>query len=79
MSQTDSDSQERDFEDDVSTTSTQGSEISTDSKSETKEEMDPWLPLIEEAKQRINIKNARCATGIHNKVSERSLSLQQVK
>jgi hypothetical protein len=70
MSQTDSDSQERDFEDDVSTTSTQGSEISTDNKSETKEEMDPWLPLIEEAKQRINIKNARCATGIHNKISE---------
>ena len=70
MSQTDSDSQERDFEDDVSTTSTQGCDISTDNKSETKEEMDPWLPLIEEAKQIINIKNARCATGIHNKVSE---------
>ena len=55
MSQTDSDSQERDFQDDVSTTSTQGSEISTDNKSETEEEMDPWLPLIEEAKQIINI------------------------
>jgi hypothetical protein len=55
---------------DVSTTSKQGSEISTDNKSETEEEMDPWLPLIEEAKQIINIKNARCAIRIHNKVSE---------
>ena len=55
MSHTDSDSQERDFQDDVSTTSTQGSEISTDNKSETEEEMHPWLPLIEEAKQIINI------------------------
>ena len=53
MSQTDSDSQKRDFQDDVSTTSTQGSEISTESEIE--EEMDPWIPLIEEAKQRSNI------------------------
>jgi hypothetical protein len=53
MSQTDSDSQEGDFQDDVSTTSTHGSEISmtTDNESETEEEMDPWIPLIEEAKQ----------------------------
>ena len=49
MSQADSDSQERDFQDDVSTTSTEVSEISTDNESETEEEMDPWIPLIEEA------------------------------
>ena len=49
------DSQERDFQDDVSTTSTEVSEISTDNESETEEEMDPWIPLIEEAKQRSNI------------------------
>ena len=55
MSQADSDSQERDFQDDVSTTSTEVSEISTDNESETEEEMDPWIPLIEEAKQRSNI------------------------
>ena len=57
MSQTDSDSQERDFQDDVSTTSTEVSEISTmtDNESETEEEMDPWIPLIGEAKQRSNI------------------------
>ena len=57
MSQTDSDSQERDFQDDVSTTSTDASEISmrTDNESEAKEEMDPWIPLIEEAKQRRNV------------------------
>ena len=56
MSQTDSDSQERDFQDDVSRTSTDVSETSmmTD-MSETEEEMDPWIPLIEEAKQRRNI------------------------
>ena len=56
MSQTDSDSQERDFQDDVSRTSTDVSETSmrTD-KSETEVEMDPWIPLIEEAKQRRNI------------------------
>ena len=56
MSQTDSDSQERDFQDDVSRTSTDMSETSmrTD-KSETEEVMDPWIPLIEEAKQRRNI------------------------
>ena len=52
MSQTDSDNQEGDFQDDVSTTSTHGSEISmtTDNESETEEEIDPWIPLIEEAK-----------------------------
>ena len=57
MSQTDSDSQEGDFQDDVSTTSTHGSEISmtTDNESETEEEMDAWIPLIEETKQRSNI------------------------
>ena len=57
MSPTDSDSQERDFQDDFSTTSTEVSEISTmtDNESETEEEMDPWIPLIEEAKQRSNI------------------------
>ena len=57
MSQTDSDSQERDFQDDVSTTSTEVSEISTmtDNESETEQEMDPWIQLIEEAKQRSNI------------------------
>jgi hypothetical protein len=57
MSQTDSDSQERDFQDDVSTTLTEVSEISTmtDNESETEEEMDSWIPLIEEAKQRSNI------------------------
>ena len=56
MSQTDSDIQDRDFQDDVSRTSTDVSETSmrTD-KSETEEEMDPWIPLIEEAKQRRNI------------------------
>ena len=52
MSQPDSDSQERDFQDDVSTTSTHVSERSTDN--ETEEEMDPWIPLIEEARQRSN-------------------------
>jgi uncharacterized Zn finger protein len=57
MSQTDSDSQERDFQEDVSTTSSEVSEISTmtDNESETEEEMDPWIPLIEEVKQRSNI------------------------
>ena len=41
----------------VPTTSTDVSEISmrTDNESETEEEMDPWKPLIEEAKQRRNI------------------------
>ena len=57
VSNADSDSQERDFQDDVSTTSTEVSEIlaMTDNESETEEEMDPWIPLIEEAKQRSNI------------------------
>ena len=57
MSQTDSDSLERDFQDDVSTTSTDAFEISmrTDNESETEEEMDSWIPLIEEPKQRRNV------------------------
>ena len=56
MSQTDSDSRLRDFQDDVSRTSTDVSETSTRTDmSETEEEMDPWIPLIEEAKQRRNI------------------------
>ena len=57
MSQTDSDSQERDFQDDVSRTSTDVSETSmrTDKSETEEEEMDPWIPLIEEAKQRRNI------------------------
>jgi hypothetical protein len=57
MSQTDSDSQGTDFQNDVSTTLTHWSEISmtTDNEQETEEEMDPWIPLIEEAKQRSNI------------------------
>jgi hypothetical protein len=52
MSQTDLDSQERDFQEDVLTTSTHGSEISTENETE---EVDPWIPLIEEAKQINNI------------------------
>jgi hypothetical protein len=56
MSQTDSNSQERDFQDDVSTTSTSaGSESLMTTDNESEEEMDPWIPLIEEAKQRSNI------------------------
>ena len=57
MSQTYSDSQERDFQDDVSRTSTDVSETSmrTDKSETEEEEMDPRIPLIEEAKQRRNI------------------------
>ena len=55
MSQTDTDSQERDFQDDISTTSTSGSESLMTTDNESEEEMDPWIPLIEEAKQRSNI------------------------
>ena len=52
MSQTDSDSQERDFQDDVSRTSTDVSETSMRTyQSETEEEMDPWIPLIEEEEE----------------------------
>jgi hypothetical protein len=29
--------------------------MTTDNESETEEQMDPWIPLIEEAKQRNNI------------------------
>jgi hypothetical protein len=45
MSRTDSDSQESDFQEDASTTSTDVSEISmtTDNESETEDEMDPWI------------------------------------
>ena len=66
MSQTDLHSQERNFQDDVSTTSTHGSEISTDNESETEEVMDPWLPFIEEAKQRINIAFERMKENLIN-------------
>ena len=55
MSQTDTDSQERDFHDDISTTSTSGSESLMTTDNESEEEMDPWISLIEEAKQRSNI------------------------
>ena len=66
MSQRDSVSQEEDFPDDVSTTSTRGSESVSDKESETgsknsmtdesetEDEKDPWIPMIEEAKQRSN-------------------------
>ncbi|XP_028411976.1 ficolin-2-like [Dendronephthya gigantea] len=54
MSRRDSDSQERDLQDDVSTTSSVKSESSMTTDSETEEKMDPWIPLIEEAKQKSN-------------------------
>jgi hypothetical protein len=68
MSQTDS---EGDFQDEVSTTSTHGSEISmtTDNESETgheEEEIDPWIPLIEKAKQRCNIAFKEMKEGLIN-------------
>ena len=50
-----SDSQERYFQDDISTTSTSGSESLMTTDNESEEEMDPWIPLIEEAKHRSNI------------------------
>jgi hypothetical protein len=50
MSQTDSDSQERDFQDDISTTSTSGSESLMTTDNESEDEMDPWQTLIHEAK-----------------------------
>jgi hypothetical protein len=52
MSQTDSDSQEWDFQNDILTISTSGSESLMTTDNESEEEMDPWKPLMEEAKQR---------------------------
>ena len=51
MSETES--QETDFEDDASTTSTHGSEspMTSDNETETEEDTDPWMPMVEEAMQ----------------------------
>ena len=51
MSETES--QGTDFEDDVSTTSTHGSEspMTSDNEMETEEDKDPWMPMVEEAMQ----------------------------
>ena len=51
MSETES--QETDFEDDASTTSTHGSEspMTSDNETETEEDKDPWMPMVEEAMQ----------------------------
>ena len=58
MYQTDSGSQERYFQDDVSTTSTYESENSMITvnglETEEAEEMDTWIPLIENPKERSN-------------------------
>ena len=58
MYQTDSGSQERYFQDDVSTTSTYESENSMTTvnglETEEAEEMDTWIPLIENPKERSN-------------------------
>ena len=45
--------QETEFEDDVSTTSTHGSEspMTSDNETETQEDKDPWMPMVEEAMQ----------------------------
>ena len=45
--------QETDFEDDASTTSTHGSEspMTSDNETETEEDKDPWMPMVEEAMQ----------------------------
>ena len=50
-------SQEMNFENDFSSDSTDRPEslTTTDNESESAEELDPWIPLIEEAKQRSNI------------------------
>ena len=50
-------SQEMNFENDFSSDSTDRSEslTTTDNESESAEQLDPWIPLIEEAKQRSNI------------------------
>lgn len=57
MSQSDSDSQGMHFEDNVSTSSTDESEssMSIENEAETGEETDPWIPLIEEARERSNV------------------------
>ena len=54
MCQSGSDSQEIHFENDASTISTYGSEssMSTEREAETEEETNPWIPLIEEARER---------------------------
>ena len=46
-------SQGTDFEDDASTTSTHESEIpmTSDNETETEEDKDPWMPMVEEAMQ----------------------------
>ena len=51
MSETES--QGTDFEDDASTTSTHGSEspMTSDNVTETEEDEDPWMPMLEEAMQ----------------------------
>ena len=51
MSETES--QETDFEDDASTTSTHGSEspMTSDNETETEEDKDPWMSMVEEAMQ----------------------------
>ena len=51
MSETES--QGTDFEDDASTTSTHGSEspMTSDNVTETEEDEDPWMPMVEEAMQ----------------------------
>ena len=58
MYQTDSGSQERYFQDDVSTTSTYESENSMTTvnglETEEAEEMDTWIPLIKNPKERSN-------------------------
>ena len=79
MSQTDSDSQERDFQDDVSRTSTDVSETSmrTD-KSETEEEMEPWIPLIEEAKQRRNIALEEMKESLSNMLPKLQKELENI-
>ena len=50
-------SQEMNFENDFSSDFTDRSEslTTTDNESESAEQLDPWIPLIEEAKQRSNI------------------------
>ena len=50
-------SQEMDFGNDFSSDFTDRSEslTTTDNESESAEQLDPWIPLIEEAKQRSNV------------------------
>ena len=50
--------QEMDFEDNISTSSIDSeseSLMATDNEEENEEQLDPWLPLIEEAKRRSDI------------------------